>query len=108
MTDPGKTEMVEYWVLGDWQVTQWRYNDNGRFDDEWFTINRTTETADPDDAHYSSLYETLPAVAALAYVGDGVEDEDDAHWLAMLFARQIGMDRWNGQEWAHTVPDVTW
>lgn len=102
----GETEMVEYWVLGPWQVCQWRYVPaNPSFDgDEWFTINPIDELPDEDHARCSSLYEAMLVVVAKQYIGSGVEDTGEAWALAFGFARQIGMHRWDGEEWVHTRP----
>ena len=99
-------EMVEYWVLGDWQVTQWRYIPANPLDDgeEWFTINQADVLADPDHARCSSLYEAMLVVVAKQYIGSGVEDTGEAWALAFGFARQIGMHQWDGEEWVHRAP----
>lgn len=98
----GQVEMVEYWVLGDWQVVQWKPEDVSH---EWFTIHFGTMVAVPDHTEqYASLYEALLVVAALAYMGEGVEDFSDAQTLAFGFARQIGMHTWDGEEWVHHAP----
>lgn len=96
-------EMVEYWVLGGWQVCQWRDDDG----DVWFTVNSTDDACNPARARYASLYETLPVVAALAYVGSGVETEREAWELGFAFARQTGMHTWDGHEWVHRAPRET-
>ena len=102
----GQVKMVEYWVLGDWQVVQWSYLPINPADrEQWFTIHdRTVAEPDHDDSRYASLYEALLVVAALAYVGNGVEDPGDAQWVAFGFARQIGMHTWDGEEWVHRAP----
>lgn len=96
-------EIVEYWVLDEWQVTHWRHLTDP--DDEWFTIDHINETPEEIGDRYASLYEAMLVVAAAEYIGDGVEDWADARALAFLFARQIGMHRWDGEEWVHTPPD---
>jgi hypothetical protein len=103
----GRVEMVEYWVLGDWQIVQWKYVPVNPVDvgEEWFTYHgRTVAEPDCDDSRYASLYEAMLVVASAAYVDHGVEDLGDAQWLAFRFARQIGMHRWDGEEWVHTAP----
>lgn len=103
----GRTVMAEYWVLGDYQVTQWRYtHDTSRFEvEEWFTINHIpTEEPDQLGTAYMSLSETLLVVAALPYIGDSIEDFTEAHQMGMQFARQIGMHHWDGEEWVHRAP----
>ena len=106
----GEVEMVEYWVLGDWQVVHWKQlpvtDVSVR---QWFTLHDTTiAEPNPDDSHYASLNEALLVMVALAYVGYGVEDPSDAQTLAFGFARQIGMHTWDGEEWVHHLPGARW
>lgn len=102
----GQVERVEYWVLGDWQVVQWRRTSPVGLVEEWFTFVDRGREADPYSARYESLEEAMLVVVATGYVGNGVEDPGEAQWLAFAFARQIGMHIWDGEmeEWVHRAP----
>lgn len=104
----GQVEMIEYWVLGDWQVVQWQHvpTSPGDISEQWFTFADRGREPDPDSARYASLEEAMLVVVATGYVGNGVEDPAEAQWLAFGFARQIGMHHWDGEmeEWVHRAP----
>lgn len=104
----GRTAMVQYWVLGDWKIAQWRYLPAQAADvgEEWFTIQPGGSGVefDPEGARCSSLNEALLAVVTKSYIGSGVEDNEEAWALAFAFARQIGMHQWDGEEWVHVPP----
>jgi hypothetical protein len=102
----GRTAMVEYWVLGPWKVAKWEYLPSNEADDgeEWFTVHPEDVEFDPDRARCSSLHEALLVVVTKSYIGSGVEDAEEAWALAFAFARQIGMHRWDGEEWVHVHP----
>lgn len=102
----GRTAMVEYWVLDGWNVAKWRYVPSNPADDgeEWFTVHPEGAEFDSDGARCSSLNEALLVVVTKNYIGSGIEDNQEAWALAFAFARQIGMHRWDGEEWVHVHP----